>query len=255
MQFISLVHTQAMFGLKAEASKFYLSYLWWILEPLLFVMVFYLVFNTLLGTRSENFLLFLMCGKVPFLWFSKSVTSAASSIVQNRGLLGQLHIDKAVFPYVAVHQSLYKVWCAFLALFIMVIVYGFMPAVGWLWLLPLLITQYLMILVFSLICSILVAFIPDVRLLIAMGMTFLLFSSGIFWDISDIMNRDAREWLPIINPLLFLIDGYRKILLENEIYNINHLATIGSVFLVLLFFLHRLCARLSQRIAQSVLAG
>lgn len=44
-QFFELVDIQARMSLKAEASKLYLSYLWWILEPILYVLVFYFVFD------------------------------------------------------------------------------------------------------------------------------------------------------------------------------------------------------------------
>src|SRR5690606_35730464 len=87
LDFFILVDTKAKMSLKAETSKLYLSFLWWILEPILFVLVFYFVFSALLGNRQENFLLFLMCAKIPYMWFSKSVTSASGSIVGNSGII------------------------------------------------------------------------------------------------------------------------------------------------------------------------
>lgn len=108
VRFFSLVNTQAKMNLKAEASRFILSYLWWIVEPLLFVAVFYLVFDVLLKSGRGDFMLFLVCGKIPFLWFSKSVTAASNSIVQNQGLLHQVDMPKSLFPYVAVQEALYS---------------------------------------------------------------------------------------------------------------------------------------------------
>jgi lipopolysaccharide transport system permease protein len=63
--------TKLRFNLKAEANKTYLNYLWWILEPALHVAVFYLVFSVFLNRGSDDFLLFLLCGKIPFCGFQK----------------------------------------------------------------------------------------------------------------------------------------------------------------------------------------
>ena len=123
-------------ALKAEASRFVLSYLWWIIEPLLFVLTFYLVFEVLLKMGRENYLLFLVCGKIPYMWFQKSVVSASNSIVQNRGLIGQVDMPKSVFPYASVHEALYKQWVVFLVMFSVLMVYGQWPELSWLWLIP-----------------------------------------------------------------------------------------------------------------------
>ena len=48
--------TLARFQLKAEARRFALGYLWWIVEPLLYVAVFYVVFVKLMGNRAIRFL-------------------------------------------------------------------------------------------------------------------------------------------------------------------------------------------------------
>ena len=64
--FWSFVTTKVTLNLKAEASKSYLSYLWWLLEPALFVAVLYVVFGIFLAKGTPNFVVFLMCGQIPF---------------------------------------------------------------------------------------------------------------------------------------------------------------------------------------------
>ena len=253
--FLSLVHTQAVLSLKAEASRLYLSYLWWLLEPLLFVLVFYVVFSLVLGNRSENFLLFLMCGKIPFLWFSKSVISASGSIIQNRGLIGQLDIAKALFPYTAVQIALYKQWAVFLVLLGVVVGYGLLPEFNWIYLAPLVVVQYLLIIVCAMVGAILVSYIPDMQMIINMGMTFLLFCSGIFWDVRGIENTGIQEWLLILNPLLFLIEGYRDILIYRSGYNMTHLVVLGAGLSLFLMALHAFMARNSRNIAERVITA
>jgi len=42
---------------------------------------------------------------------------------------------------------------------------------------------------------------------------FLLFVSGVFWDVNAVADADVRRWLLLLNPLATLIDAYRQILL------------------------------------------
>lgn len=252
-QFFSLVHTQAKMSLKAEASRLYFSYLWWILEPILYVIVFYFVFEVILNFGRENFLLFLMCGKIPFLWFTKSITAASNSIIQNKGIISQTNIPKILFPYTSLHESLYKQWAVFLVLLSIVIAYGFFPNLNWLWLLPLVFTQYLLILLCSLIGAFLVCFIPDMRIIISMGLTFLLFVSGIFWDINTIQDASLRDLIFIINPLAFLLDGYRAVLIQQTIYDLEHLFLLCLICVTILTLTHCLFFRMNKVIAAKVI--
>jgi len=239
-------------GLKADASRFILSYLWWIIEPLLFVLVFYFVFAVLLKTGRENFLMFLVCGKIPFLWFSKSVTAASGSIVQNRGLINQIDMPKALFPYISVHEALYKQWAVFLVLFGMVILNGHYPTFDWLWLVPLILVQYGLILVCSMIGALFVSFVGDFRMLISMGMMFLMFSSGIFWDINNISNDQMRNLVLTWNPIAFLVDAYRQVLMYEAVYDLSRLLGLAGVVCVGLLIMHLVLHKNSKLIAEKV---
>ena len=53
----------------------------------------------------------------------------------------------------------------------------------------------------------------DFRLLIQLGTVFLLFMSGVFWDLNAITDESLRDWLMLLNPLATLIDSYRQVLL------------------------------------------
>ena len=62
-QYITPMDTLARIRLRAEARRYGLGYLWWILEPLLYVGVFYLVFVLVLGNRELRLSIFSGGGK------------------------------------------------------------------------------------------------------------------------------------------------------------------------------------------------
>jgi lipopolysaccharide transport system permease protein len=254
-QFLELVDLQARLALKSEASRLFLSYAWWIIEPVLFVGVFYFVFAVLLRTGREDFMLFLVCGKIPFMWFSKSVTVASNTLFQNRALISQIDIPKAFFPLASVQQSLYREAPVFLLMLLVAVLYGCYPGWHWLLLLPLVVVQYLMILTASCLGAICVARLLDTRMLISMGMLFLLFTSGVFWDVSSIQNETARQWLLWLNPMAFLLDSYRKVIMQSAAYDVMHLALLGLVAALALSFLLAWMRRRSRRIASWVVTA
>jgi lipopolysaccharide transport system permease protein len=247
--FLTLVDTMARMSLKADAARYFFGYIWWILEPLLYVAVFYVVFEVILDNRREDFLAFLMCGKLTFIWFSKSVTQASRSIVAGKGLIGRVDIPKSLFPLATIQEGLYKQASVFLLLFAVLLGRGYGVDGSWLWLLPLVLVNYLMILACSLFGAFLVCLAFDFSMLISLGMIFLLFTSGIFWDVRDLPDPAMTEQVLALNPVAFLIDGYRQVLLEHTAPALGHLAAVGAgaALLTVLGFL--LLARSSRYLA------
>lgn len=213
LAFFSLAHTMAKMSLKAEAYRLYLSYLWWLLEPLLFVLVYYVVFGVLLKNRPDDFLVFLVVGKIPFMWFSKSVNQASNSLVSNKGMISSGRFNLSTFPVVKILQAFYKQIAVFVMLIIIVLVLGHPPIWSWLWLPLIVLTQFMVIVLCSHIGALLVLLARDFDTLIGMGTLFLLFTSGVFWDVRDIQDPAMQELVLTINPLAFLLDAYRSVLL------------------------------------------
>lgn len=244
--------------LKADASRFLLGYLWWFLEPLLWVGVFYLVFNVLLdskGRSGSEFLLFLACGKFAFIWFSKTVTQASNSIVANKSLVSKINIPKSMFPMAVVQESLYRQASVYVCLFVMLAAFGTPITLAWLWLLPVLIANYLLIVACSFVGAYLVCLLRDISQVIPLGMMFLLFTSGIFWDIRGIGSPEKVELILAFNPLAFLLDAHRQVLLYQNMPDMVHLSyiSLGSILLILLML--GLLRKNSQFLALKVLTS
>ena len=253
LNWILLVDTNARMRLKAEASRLYLGWAWLAIEPLLWVTIFYLVFEVFLSRgKGEGFIIFLMIGKIPFLWFSKSVNRSSTSIMSNRQFIGKFYTPKVYFPYVAVQQVLYQQRPAFSVLIVSVLLAGYTLDANWFWLLPLLTLQYLLILLLSLVAALAVAFFEDLKILIPLGILFLMFVSGIFWDVNDIADHNIKN-LVLANPLAFLIDAYRQILIKGEFVGGYRLAVLLTMMLIGLLLIHYLYGKLDTKVAEKVL--
>ncbi|CDT77887.1 ABC-type polysaccharide/polyol phosphate export systems permease component-like protein [Vibrio coralliirubri] len=236
IQYLQLVDMQAKMKMKAQANKLVLSYLWWVLEPLLFVSMFYLIFELVLNKGGEDFLAFLMVGKIIYMWFSKSVVSASNSIISNKGIIAQKSLPKWIFPMVNIVESSYKSLISFLLLTIVLMVNGYFPHFGYWQLLPLITITFYLICSVGFFCSILVVIAKDFSNLISLGMMGIMFCSGIFWDIHKVSDVQLANLLLMYNPMAAIIDGFRQVLMFDKELNFSLFFpsfVISSAFMII----------------------
>ncbi|WP_255875543.1 ABC transporter permease [Microbulbifer elongatus] len=209
--FADLVWTKARLNLKSEANRSYLSYLWWVIEPLMYMVVFYFVFGVLMQRGEANFIAYLLTGLIPFQWFGKTVAQASNSIVAGRGLLNKVRISPLFFPLVGVAQNLSKQFFIFLVLFLFLYFYGLPPSIHWLALIPLILLQLLLIASVSCLIAMVIPFVRDLANLVPTGVQFIMFSSGIFFSV----ERIPEQWQSIFfaNPIANILQQYRTIFL------------------------------------------
>ena len=232
--------TKLVFNLKSETSKTYLGYLWWLVEPMLFVAALYLVFGRFLQIRTEDFMLFLVCGMIPFMWFSKSVSKSSRSIVAGKGLIGQVAIPKAFFPLLAVSQDLVKQLFVFIAMLVFVLAMGNGMTIHWLGLAPIIMVQFGLIVAVALFVSSIVPVFPDFKILIGTVLTILMWGSGIFYDYEAVLKPEHRAIFQM-NPMANLIKNYRDVLIHGQfpawsaLLAIVLFSTVLTVVMLLIF--------------------
>ena len=248
-QYFSLVDTQARMALKADSAQYFLGYIWWLLEPLMFVGVFYLVFDIFLGSQSGDFLTFLICGQLTFVWFSKSVTHAADSIVAAAGLIGKINVPKTLFPLSVIQEGVYKQSTIFALLLVIVIARGYPPTVNWVYLVPLIGLQYLMIVTCGFISAILVCYRKDFALVISLVMILLMFCSGVFWNVRELVTEQMSDLVMRYNPMAYVLDAYREILMFGRAPNLLQLTVLALFFAAALWLTVRYMRHQSQALA------
>jgi lipopolysaccharide transport system permease protein len=121
--------------------------------------------------------------------------------------------------------------------------------------LPVLVVNYVMIVACAFVGACLVCLARDFAPLIALGMMFLLFTSGIFWDVHTLHDPHKTEMVLAMNPMAFMIDAYRQITMFNTPPDMLHLLTIGAGFGALLCAMVLLMRRGSQYLALRALTA
>lgn len=213
-RFLDLVWTKARLNLKSEASRDQLHYLWWVIEPLMFMAVYYMVFAVLLRSGGENYVAYLLSGVMPFQWFAKTIQHASGSIMQGRGLMQSVRVSPLFFPLVSLVQNTGKQIPVFLLLGLLVTFSGQPPTVHWLALAPIILLQFYFMAVLGCLLAMLIPFFRDLTNLVPIGIRFALFASGVFYTLDTIPER----WLGVFlsNPMANLLYQYRLVLVEQS---------------------------------------
>lgn len=249
--FLELVWVKATLSLRSEVNRNYLSYGWWVLEPLLYMLVYYLVFSLLLNRGGDNYAVFLLTGLIPWMWFAKAVNNSSNSILAGQNLMLQVDVPVIFFPLVMILQSTIKQIPVFLLLFCFVWSQGYDPAMHWWGAIPVMMVQAIIMVAFSCAVAAIIPFIRDFSYLVPTGLTFLMFLSGIFYDYKAI----SEEWqgLFLLNPMAFLLKCYRDIFIEGVPADFVGLAMWGLVSSIACLLLVLIYQRLSHTYPRIVL--
>ncbi|MEZ5465560.1 MAG: ABC transporter permease [Lysobacteraceae bacterium] len=209
-----LISFKAWADLRAERERTYLGLLWWVLEPAMFMFVFYFVFGVLRGNRGPDFIAFLLVGVVSWQWIQAGVSHCGDRVLNNLPLVSQVRLSPAVFPLVVLLSDTIKFSVVLILLVVVLWLLGYVPG-KWFLVLPiLLVVQLILIAGSGLIYSALVPIIPDLRYVAGAVLRAVMFVSGIFFDIDRMDPAHAK--LLSLNPVAGLIADARLILLHNQ---------------------------------------
>ena len=201
---------RAYFNLISEASRYYLGWLWWFLEPVAMTGVFYVVFTYIRPSNMENFTYFILIGVTMWLWFSNGVGNSTASLFGGRSIILQIRLPKLMFPLISVASATLKQGFVFMiVLIVMGLAVG--PSGAWLYLPLLAFAQFLLILAVASTVAIVCCYLRDLRFIVSSGLTLMMFCSGLFFSI----DRMPVEWQPYfrLNPMAVMLEQYRLVLL------------------------------------------
>lgn len=209
-QYLLLTLQKSISDLIAEARQGYIGILWWIIEPVLYLSVFYFIFVVIFNRGGRDDVAFLLIGLVIWKWFGSSIPKCSNSISANVGLIRQIYIPKVVIPVITVLTTTFKFLIVFFLLITFLLVLGYDANITWLSLPFLVVVQFLVILSIGSILAAALPFFPDLKFIIDNAMLLLFFLSGVFFDFSAV-SPEIKNIL-YLNPMLGMIESYRAVL-------------------------------------------
>lgn len=262
LRYRELVRNLVVSELKARYKASVLGFVWSLLNPLGMMLVFTVVFSFLLvdKNRIEKYPLFLLCGLLPWNYFSAAVMGSVNSVVGNANLVKKVHFPREVLPIAGVIAQLVNFLLAFIVLFAALLVFRahFSP---WLWLLPVVILiETCFALGIALILSTLNVFYRDTMMIMDVIMLAWFFLTPVVYSVEAFPRAytllgyvvDVRRWAYILNPMASLINVYRDLLFLGTRTNLDFFLRTTITALVILVFGYWFFIRYSDRFGEEL---
>jgi lipopolysaccharide transport system permease protein len=261
LRYRELIFNLIMRELKARYKSSVLGFFWSLLNPLGMMLVFTVVFTIMMPNNAiENFPIFVLCGLLPWNFFSAGIMAGTNSIINNNNLVKKVYFPREVLPIASVLANLVNFLLALLVLFAALIVFRAQLS-PYIWLLPIVIliqTCFLMGMVF--IFSALNVFYRDTLMILEVVILAWFFLTPVFYPI-EILPRsqvmlgqvlDLHRLMYILNPMASLISTYRDLLYWGYRTDLDFfLRTVLTALLVLAFgywFFTRLSSRFGEEV-------
>lgn len=217
--------------LRAQNQNTIVGNLWHLLNPLLLVMVYFVVFDVLLSRGTEdgggrvllfggdNYLGFLVAGIIPYTYSSRAMTAGARVIVKNRQMVQNITFPRAVLPLSTMVTELYSQLPALAVMVAMLVATG--ESVSWTWLLlvPLLAVQTLFNLGLSFVTGRITFHFQDTLQILPYVLRLMFYLSGIIFSIDQVaQSRPALGTLLLVgNPFAAFVELTRAVTIGNQV--------------------------------------
>ncbi len=244
-----LVRYLVQADLKKKGADSLLGNLWWVLDPLLQMLVYVILVAVIFQRQQEAYPLFIFAAILPWKWFTSSIGDAITSVSSQDRLIKQIHFPKLVLPTAALASGIANFAFGFIPLLtLMVIFYPYKMSLNLLYVPLIAIVQLVFTAALGFVASAVNVFYRDVGNLSrhVLRLWFYL-SPGLYGPvtIASLGERHPELYgLMQLNPFFTLFSAYRQVIYGTETPSGGSLpptapdwASLGVLLVVSLVFL------------------
>lgn len=224
-----LTRRLSLYELKSQNRNNYLGMTWEILNPSIQILIYWFVFGTLrerepieMAGMEIPFFSWLLAGFFLWIFFYQATIQGSKSIYTRLRMLSKMNFPMSVIPNIAIFSKFY---IHVVMLGITVIIFqltGFYINIYYLQLIYFIIATFCLLYAIALITSTLSTIIRDIHMFLNSTLRMLLYLSGVLWPITQLSKFPMIMDLMKLNPLYYLIEGYRSAFFGVEWYFIEH---------------------------------
>lgn len=218
--------------IKKRGVNTVLGNVWWVLDPLITMLIYVLVMTVIFQRSTPDFPLFLLSAMVPFKWFTQTIGSSTHAVTGKEGLIKQIMFPKIILPVTSSLSQVVSFLFGLLVLFVVLLVAytsHLTPQILWVPLIA--VVQFVFVLGFTFMVSAVTVFYRDVGIVIGHFMRLLFWISPILWSFNAVAGRgqaleeamgdvDRTLGLPggtmfnilHYNPMAQLLEAYRQVI-------------------------------------------
>lgn len=243
---------------KVRYKNSLLGILWSLLNPLLMMLVYTILFTILIPSSNiRTFPIFILVGLIPWNFFSGTIASGTESITSSSSLVKKVHFPRILLPTSSLLSQLVNFLLAFIVLIVFLFVFDIGLTIYALWVPVLVVIQMIFMLGLVLLFSAIQVFYRDIKMVLDVVLMAWFFLTPVFYpfeqlgDSATIMGITFNPAVVMrwINPMASLVDGYRTVLWGTTVsdgpvsmdpgYMLRTFITVIPVFIIGYFVFNR----------------
>lgn len=199
--------------LKSEVADSYLNWMWWIIEPFCFMLIYTFIFGTVFKNNEPYFASFVFIGLTAWDFFNRMITGSVKLIINNRDLVTKVYIPKYIMLLSKSFTYLFKMGISLVICFVLMIFQGVPFTWHIIFIIPILIVLYVLTFGIGLILMHFGVTLNDLSNLTNIGLKMLFYLSGVFYNIQTRLDGAIAYILLRGNPAAFCMSELRKVML------------------------------------------
>ncbi len=216
-------------ALKAEVAGSYLNWLWWILNPIAFMLIYTLIFGVIFQAAEPYFPLYVFIGLTMWDFFQRVVVQSVRIISANRNIVGKVYLPKHILVLSDMIVNAIKMLISFFVIALMMLAYRIPPGMNMLYLLPVLLSFFVLTFGVGNLMMHLGVYIRDLTNVVNIVLRLVFYFTGIFFEIETRIPAPWNYWVLRFNPVAAFITQVRNVLLFGRVTHVGLLLAWAGV--------------------------
>ncbi len=243
-----LLYTSVKKDVRGKYKNSFLGVIWSFLNPLLQIAVYAFVFGKILNVGTDNYAVFICCGLIPWTFFSTAINKCAFTIIENGGIIKKVYFPREVLPVSVVTAECVNFFISTL----IILAFVFFSGIGFSWHIVfypfILAVLYLFLIAISFLFSSITVYVRDLQHFIGVGLQLMFYATPIAYSSSRVPAN--FQWVVKINPVAYVIEGFRDIFLNHTMPDIIGLGIIALVSIALFIVNYAIFSKLQKGFAE-----
>lgn len=197
--------------LKSEISGSYLNWLWWVIEPLCFMLIYTFVFTVVFTAKEQYFPVFVFFGLTCWEFFNRMIKGSVTLISSNRDLVSKVYIPKYILLLSKSFTYFFKFLISFALAFILLLFFKVPLSLNILYVFIIIPLLYVVSFGIGLILMHFGVYLDDLKNLTNIVLRAVFYLSGVFYNINLRLKGTLKYFLLRVNPIAFIMSEMRKV--------------------------------------------
>ena len=202
---------------KKRYAGSYLGAVWAMVQPVVTVAMYYVVFDVIMGTGNamvpdKPYVLFLTAGLVPWFYFNETLNNGTNALLEYNYLVKKVVFKISVLPIIKIIAATFIHVFFVLVMLVIAAIYGYYPSIYMIQLVYYSFCLFVFVLGLCYSTCAIMVFFKDIGQIISILLQIGMWATPILWDVNTL--SPTVQMIVKINPLVYIVNGYRTAIFE-----------------------------------------